>query len=417
MKQLLGWFLMGYFLALGGCGQYTDEREKKSDHKPMATITKPTTILGFGDAETMENVPTLSSQLLHSSLALTGQAKDYLVKIEKFYQQNPSTPLGKSLLIDRYKNLFNKMFDNHIKNSLVGLYYYADEIKDDDLLKCPLNLSFLKNSLIVNQATKEPYHYEPHKAYVDFANRFIGGGVMQGGLVQEEIMLLESTFLPFVAESRLQGATPLNFAPKIPLDSLDKLPVVLKFRLFNQINIYGNVDQVIDKAAASSAMVARGQGVDIYAPAMAAPDLATQSSYSEELLQKMFYVAMRAFYTTLLAQQDEHHPLEIHTGNWGAGVFGNSLYVSWAIQRLAAEVAYIIFIKTKNSRPEFKYFHDAYDERSLAAINEASQMLVEKMETYASSSAKPLMTAKEVIALIFALSKEDAKWQVGYKIR
>lgn len=416
MKKLFSLFLTTYFLSLCVCAPYTEEKTSRRQPKSSRTI-KPIAI-DFGDTKTANEIPQLSSQLLYSSLSLVDEPQTYLAKIEKYYENNPSPPLGTSLLMNRYKNLFNQMYDQHIKNSTIGLYYYADKINDEDLLKCPVSSNFLTDSLIIYQATKDRYQYQPHKAYVDFANRLIGGGVMHGGFVQEEIMLLESTFLPLIAEARSNGeAAPLSFAPAIPLNSLDSLPVVLKFRMFNQIKIYGNTNLVTNEQVASNVMVALPQSIDIYAPAMAAPDLGPQSRYSEEILEKMYKVALRAFYTTLVAQFDEHHPLDLHTGNWGAGVFGNSIYSSWAIQRLAAEAAYMIFSKTKNTKAEFNYSHDAYDEKSLAAVNDASQMLSEKMAAYSLSAMKPTITAKEVMALILALSQQSPKWQVGYKIR
>jgi len=365
-------------------------------------------------------MPKLSPALLSASHTfMPNNASQYIDKIDKYYEQRGKEDAGTYLLMQRYKELFNSMYDAHIKNSILGLYFYKEKIEKDDYLNFSLNPGFLTSSRINYIPSDKPYTYKPFEAYVDFANRLIGGGVMRGGLVQEEVMLLESSVLPFIAESRTKdNAAPFSFALDIPLNSLDVSPVVLKFRMINQLKIYGNARSIIDEASAAKNLVSRANVVDIYVPAMAAPHFSGgETQYSMALLEQMYNVAFRAFFTTLLAQHAENHALVIHSGNWGAGVFGNSLYMSWAIQRLAAETAYILFCEALSIQPKFTYVHDAYNAKSFAAVQEALGELTAQIENSVKASGKEEISPAIVLSYLLELSKQNEKWRPGYKVK
>ncbi len=275
----------------------------------------------------------------------------------------------------------------------------------------------------------QPYAYRDGEAYVDFANRKIGGGVMTRGFVQEEILMLETNFLPWVAALKARGAKGVSFCPDVPLDSLDTQPVVIKLRRFLEVAhvhaIYGRKLLGAKPFDPVQHLVPLATPVDIYMPAMAAPDYkrgpggggtghggshggidhriesrghkpgghsrkpgrtghksgspshkhaAPASHYTLKAIQDLMVLATRAFYDTLMAQDQDGKPLVIHTGNWGCGAYGNSRRTIWVVQRAALEAAYRLFSQATGKALDVAYHYDAFDRGSVRQANEASNV-------------------------------------------
>jgi hypothetical protein len=279
----------------------------------------------------------------------------------------------------------------------------------------------------------QPYAYRDGEAYVDFANRQIGGGVMTRGFVQEEILMLETNFLPWVAALKARGAKGVSFCPDVPLDSLDTQPVVIKLRRFLEVahvhEIYGRKLVGAGPFDPARHLVPLATPVDIYMPAMAAPNYKRGSGgggtghgpkpggfghrietrgprpggrshnpgstirkrghkpggpsrkpggpgrhYTLAAIQDLMVLATRAFYDTLMSQDQDGKPLVIHTGNWGCGAYGNSKRTIWVVQRVALEAAYRLFSQATGKALDVTFHYDAFDRDSVRQANEASNV-------------------------------------------
>ena len=82
-------------------------------------------------------------------------------------------------------------------------------------------------------------------------------------------------------------------------------------------------------------------------------------------------VAAAQLLDALMAQHGDGKPLVIHTGNWGAGAFGNSKQTVWAMRRAAMEAAYLLFSQATGQAPRLDFFYDAFDPAGVRAANEA----------------------------------------------
>jgi hypothetical protein len=131
--------------------------------------------------------------------------------------------------------------------------------------------------------------------YLDFANRKIGGGVLGEGFVREEIAMLESNFLPWVAAVRGRKHRGTRFCPQVSLKDLDTQPVVMQVRRFLQVTgVYGGKQLgPIPNFDAANHLRLLPQPQDIYLTAMAARSFKPGSRYSQADISAMTLVAAR----------------------------------------------------------------------------------------------------------------------------
>lgn len=256
-----------------------------------------------------------------------------------------------------------------------------------------------------------PYDYRNHEAYVAFAHRRIGGSVLGEAFAQEEMALLETNFLPFVAAMRDRAAATASFAPDIPLDQLDRRPVVVGLRRFLQVahpqEIYGLRLARLAPFDPDRYLRPLPEPMDIYLAAMAAKPFNSpraQGVYVQADITGMTLLAARAFYDTLMAQYRDQQPLAIHTGNWGTGIYRNSRRTIWAIQRVAIEAAYRLFSQTTGQALPLEYHYHAFDPEGVRAANEA-------LEVYATQIGGARTVAAST-RRIFSRTQRDVKWQV-----
>ncbi len=180
-------------------------------------------------------------------------------------------------------------------------------------------------------------------AIVDFAHPSkLGGGVFGGGYAQEEILMMQLSALGEIPE--------INKALRRKGIRLDQTPILIQTfqthrftdqgrRLYGNSQLGSRGPNTIDRAPITGRnlsiyfqKLSRPRPINIIA--MAAPDMKGKAYYSKEDLKQALNTAYRAF------QLAESHGIkQIHTGPWGAGVFGNSENVTAVLQILAAQYA------------------------------------------------------------------------------
>jgi hypothetical protein len=352
--------------------------------------------------------------------------REYGHELLEFYKIHPKRfkdkwLKNKNLLIDRHLDLGLLYYDSHIAGSKIRVFK-QNNLTESSILSTKLSQdhSFLPefnakefrcnfdNMFCIFNSQK--YEYKSNEAYVDFAAKKLGGGVLGRGFVQEEIMVMESNLLPLVAATKLK-ASGANTCPELPLKNLDKHPVVIQGRRFLEVTgqdeIYGRLLEAKAPFDAEQHLRLCQNPIDIYLTAMAAPDFHHASkgkTYTQADLSALLTLAVRGFYDTMMAQHGDHNPLIIHTGNWGCGAFGNSRQTIWVVQRLAIEAAYNLFRQTTGASSRLEFHCNAYDDAGLKAAHEANQAFARDFPNG--------LTLEEYGRLLFAKTQADAAWQV-----
>lgn len=320
------------------------------------------------------------------------------------------------ILLQKYKQLFEQNYAKYIAGSHIAAYEIVP-VPDAHILALTPNSDDLDDNVAV-KTSPYGYRYQNHEAYVDFANRYIGGGVMTQGFVQEEIEIFESSFLPWVAAVRLQQLR--NKDPNTPvalpgcdgpnLLALDRTPVVTYWRMFTDVDsktAYGKKLQTLSPTQVPNVLQLRPSPVDIFSIAMAAPDFGKSTApYSYKDIENMVLLATRAFYNALLVLDESKLPLVIHTGNWGAGAFKNSIKTVFGIQTIAMAAAYTLFQQTTGKSPKVNFHYDAFDKPSLDLTSEANREFRKAAKT-----GKKDKNIGEHVNLIYQLTITQKGWQ------
>jgi len=371
---------------------------------------------GGGEARPSQPPPGQAGEYVYPA----GGSRGYREAVDRQLRAHPPSA-NKRALIRRHLELATDMYDQCIAGSKVRIFQ-PNALADGDFLQVRLEalpgvpVTDLDQSRdlalgrISYHLTAGPYVYSPDQAYVDFAARRIGGGVLGGGFVQEEIAILESTFLPWVAELQERRSQGTSFAPDIALDRLDQRPVVLGLRRFLEVahpdEVYGRLLDTVHPFDPARYLQALPAPMDIYLTAMAARNFGgARHPYTQEDITAMTLTAARAFYDTLAAQDRDGKPLALHTGNWGAGAFRNSRRTVWAIQRAAIEAAYLRFARTAGRTPPLDFYYDAFDPQGVVDANEAHNGFAVRVGAGA--------TLEECARAIFRLTQSDPAWQVA----
>jgi hypothetical protein len=355
-----------------------------------------------------------------------GQAQTFADKITRYYDYKTDDKkiTNKQKMMEKYLSLWHQAYDADIAGSEIVAFDNIG-LNEQEILNRSISADVLKG--IAYSVHPSTYPYQQNHAYVDFANQRIGGGVMSWGFVQEEVELIESSFLPWTAQVRMEfdqnGHNSLNWCQKINLMNLDVEPKVLKFRLFAEVDqhtditpdllpgkhvhfksIYGSnlFDIKADKVAK---YLGRRHPVDIYAPALAAIAFNKGQKYEEWHIRQMLVAATKAFYLTMLAQNSESHPIIIHTGNWGTGAFNNSNKTAWSVQAIAFSAAARMF-RDKNAAAKLTYEYDAFNKTGEDLVKAAEQELAGEMQ------GKKGLTANDAVKIIHGLTQKNDSWQV-----
>lgn len=395
--------LMLLFLLSNGCNNDQPTKTKtetETETEPdTETETDTTTTL---KTKTLENYFSKICTFTYEA----NKSKTYSGMLDNYIKNDPegkNVILQKRNLIERYIELFDSNYDADIQGSILKIFK-SDTIPEKDLLN--IDLPPIAKSSIKFEITNKGYDYKTNEAYVDFANRRIGGGALLGGFVQEEIEMLESTFFPWLTEVPLHDdtKTSVSFCPSVNLKNLDKAPIVLRFRLpFHwHSTVYGNI-----KAAKRNDLIRRVSKPDIYAIALAAINYeATKPLRPYELadVTQMTIAATRAFLDTMVAMHQDKNPIVIHTGNWGAGVFKGNVHTVWTMQALAVMAAYEYFQAMVKDSPEVRFIYEAFNDVGHQKATDANARLTK------------VTTTKKLRAHIDDLLnhiKNNPSWQTG----
>lgn len=338
------------------------------------------------------------------------------------YLTNKGEPQNLPVPNQAYVSLWSTQFEKTIKGSTVR-FYQGEDLPYDDVMKIKARLTssnfgdgkefdFPSPHKVMYRLRPEIFQYQPHRAYANFANQIWGGGVLRGANAQEEIQMRQSNALPWIAEKTYAKSNTVSWCPSININSLDTDPVVIGLNIFIDFDNkgYGHKLWGLTPLEQQALFSPREEGVPIYSFAMAAEAYRGNEQYEFASLKKMYYVAVKAFYYTMLAQYHDEKPIWIHTGNWGAGEFNNSVKMMWAIQLLAFNTAHHIFNEKtgyhkKTSLGIFFEF-DAYNDKTVDVLVEAFQ------------EAKPFFDVdipELVIELLWGKSMTDKSWQIGFK--
>ena len=167
------------------------------------------------------------------------------------------------------------------------------------------------------------YEYENDRWYVIFANKHLGGGYLNQGFVQEEILTIECPEIA-IALSQFDLLGPL--AP-------NEVGIYMNVSRESEILLYGR--EGINKCENLDEAVRQVPLKKINLLAIDAVNVSRQEGgVSKADLKYMYNKAVIWFKAVV-----ERGSLEVHTGKWGCGVFGNNLSQIATITILAARHA------------------------------------------------------------------------------
>lgn len=302
----------------------------------------------------------------------------YVTMLTDFYNSDsegkilPKANPNKYAVIQKYLELWNNYYPTDIDGSEIQIFK-GKEISDVDLLGTKLQ----KNENLKINITDKAYEYKNNEAFVDFANERIGGGALGNGFVQEEIEMIESTFLPWLTQIPKSNSakTSLSWCPQVDLRKLNIKPALMRFRIIFKVQdgVYGDKLKDIKPEKVPDILKKRDENADIYSIALAAVNFGFKNPkpYDSKNLRQMTLAATRAFLDTMLAMHADNVPIIIHTGNWGAGAFNGNIHTVYAMQAIAVAAAYEQFKNIVKSSPEVKFFYDAFGQNSMNKANTA----------------------------------------------
>jgi len=216
------------------------------------------------------------------------------------------------------------------------------------------------------------YEYAPNGAYVNFANKRLGGGVLKSGFVQEEIGIFESNLLPWLhslSEDQDIYHRDLSVAPLV-------LKIIHLFQLKKNFYAHQGREKLLKILPTNTEAWADATElrIPIFWVCMAAVSLKNveqTSSNLQKIFKQMLHCATKAFVQTALLLREAGRPLAINTGNWGAGDFKHEVPVVCILQLAAAARA------SKLVGPIELRYH-AYDESNYRLLRAMAPQLYSK---------------------------------------
>eukprot|EP01126_Amoeba_proteus_P027203 TRINITY_DN269_c0_g1_i1.p1 TRINITY_DN269_c0_g1~~TRINITY_DN269_c0_g1_i1.p1 ORF type:complete len:290 (+),score=51.72 TRINITY_DN269_c0_g1_i1:660-1529(+) len=203
------------------------------------------------------------------------------------------------------------------------------------------NRSDLFRKLTVN-TTNEGIESLKNACHVDFANKYIGGGVLRWGCVQEEIMFMTSP----------ECLVGLLFLPKME----DNESISIKgAERYSKHKGYGKFFQFVDEVVDDNNSLDETGHVNTFKIVIDAFSyLSTEAQFHPDNIMRELNKAYCGFFNT--------PDLSIGTGNWGCGVFNGHHQLKAVIQLVVAatvgrEVVYFPFGESSVSEPLSK-FHE-----------------------------------------------------------
>ncbi len=173
------------------------------------------------------------------------------------------------------------------------------------------------------------------------------------------------------------------FCKSVNLKELDTKPVLMRFHLpfhlNNEASIYGKKLRAVKPPEAAANYLVKGRDNPyIYSVALAAKNFVHTGAvlpYDVANMTVMTVAAVRGFLDAMLAMHADSIPIVIHTGNWGAGVFGGNIHTVFTMQAIAAMAAYELFSALIGEKKTVRFIYDAYDDASKLKAEVAAQRL------------------------------------------
>ncbi len=168
-----------------------------------------------------------------------------------------------------------------------------------------------------------PYEYKDNQWYVIFANKHLGGGYLNQGFVQEEILMIECPELS-IAVSQFDILGPLE---------KNEVGIYTNVSRGSEILVYGRAIQNFQGKLSEAFQRVPVTSINLLA--IDAVNVSKKSNgVTKEDLEYMLDKATIGFKAVV-----DHGGREIYTGKWGCGVYGNDLSSIFMITMLAAQRA------------------------------------------------------------------------------
>lgn len=223
-------------------------------------------------------------------------------------------------------------------------YYYPSEIKDPSIF---ITSTWMDYSNIYEEFSRDDKKWMI--TFVDFANRYLGGGWLGHGNVQEEQMIQRSPEMALLLgmfngdrsdpQLLVRGRTysdPYHPDPLLITNLrfyLHQSDEKAKSDAIHRPNYrIGNYFECIDSPP----------GVNVLA--IAAPQLQPSERnavYDEDLIMDLLNTAINGFALIKMYDQSKKKRSQLFTGLWGAGAFGHNSLMSIMVQIIAARLTEI----------------------------------------------------------------------------
>lgn len=245
--------------------------------------------------------------------------------------------------------------------------------------KC-IKTSVLEQNFCLNtkiKMTVDRYIFTPNHIYQIFSNKFIGGGILGHGNVQEEKIMMHSSILQYL----LHGINHANWSPLS--NNLEYDPIIIDMAIVAKDNSYSGYKNNLDSPhyGTNGLMIAHDKQIadSLYEPidmpifikalCVAVPCFKNYTGicYNDSILEHIFQTLYKAFTVAIIANNAELTTTEthIHIGNIGCGAFGHNYNTIFILQYLALSCA-INF--SKSTKEIFVTYH-TYD------VNTRDQLL------------------------------------------
>ena len=215
---------------------------------------------------------------------------------------------------------------------------------------------------------------------VDFANRYIGGGVLTGGCVQEEIL--------FAIQP--EAIASLLFMEKMGNNDAIRIDNTIQYS-----NYEGYASNFLFKSNAIG-----NDTKEIKRTKLIAIDAFPHSKIRDQkIIARDIYKAFIGFKTVFYDEKEEIEEKSIATGNWGCGAFGGDYELKFLQQWIAASFAGI-------KRLDYYTFNNKNMKYIIEMLNQIKNKYKKVKDLYNDLCAKKFSEGK-VVKILLGLSEED----------
>lgn len=319
-----------------------------------------------------------STQILHKGTIYYDTVL-YTKAIDK--KVHPLNTNTYDLVVKLYGEKYEKLNRTQV---IVFKDYKAKESKKSEEAKSTATL--VSEKLKLKLLSEGGYEFHKNHAYVNFANKRIGGDVFKGAFVQEEMITTFSNLYHLINK--------IDFTKNNILNNLDNEPALLKMAMlysqktnrgYNEIkNVSKDPDEYLNNHTNAP--------IDIFYICMAAKSIAKNQPLDEATIIKYFNLASSAFDRAVYymrcidTDKDGDKTVNIHTGNWARGVYSNNVNTMYLIQYLA-----IRHVSQSYTDVNINYNHYCFVKGVHTSICENAVRFFEKVKT---------RTTKEILDLI-----------------